>query len=206
MEPIPARDARPARGSRGRAQEVDLHVAARLRERRLVLGLTQQQVAERVGGSTQQVHKCETGVNRLSAGRLHQFAEALEVGVGDFFAGLEPTAAGVATAPAAVERQRRSSGSGPCWRWRGTSSGCRTGGTGRRCACSPACLLGPSWVSRRAPPLQASTMPRPKPSALTGTAELNAMIGRVAPTILRLLADGVPRIKGMRGRLCSRVR
>jgi transcriptional regulator with XRE-family HTH domain len=106
VEPIPARDARPARGSRGRAQEVDLHVAARLRERRLVLGLTQQQVAERVGGSTQQVHKYETGVNRLSAGRLAQFAKALEGEVGDFFAGLEPTAAGVATAPAAVERQR----------------------------------------------------------------------------------------------------
>ena len=38
-------------------------------------------------------------------------------------------------------------------------------------------------------------MPRPKPSALTGTAELNAMIERVAPDILGLLADGVPRRK-----------
>jgi hypothetical protein len=38
-------------------------------------------------------------------------------------------------------------------------------------------------------------MPHPKPSALTGTAELNAMIERVAPDILRLLADGVPRRK-----------
>ena len=38
-------------------------------------------------------------------------------------------------------------------------------------------------------------MPRPKPSALTGTAELNAMIERVAPAILGLLADGVPRTK-----------
>ena len=36
-------------------------------------------------------------------------------------------------------------------------------------------------------------MPRPKPSVLTGTAELNAMIERVAPAILALLADGVPR-------------
>ena len=36
-------------------------------------------------------------------------------------------------------------------------------------------------------------MPRPKPSALTGTAELNAMIERVAPDVLGLLADGVPR-------------
>jgi hypothetical protein len=38
------------------------------------------------------------------------------------------------------------------------------------------------------------TMPRPKPF-MTGTAELNAMIERVAPTILELLADGVPRSK-----------
>jgi hypothetical protein len=48
-------------------------------------------------------------------------------------------------------------------------------------------------------------MPRPKPSALTGTAELNAMIERVAPDILGLLADGVPRseaaiIKAFAGR------
>ena len=38
-------------------------------------------------------------------------------------------------------------------------------------------------------------MPRLKPSALTGTAELNAMIERVAPALLGLLADGAPRTK-----------
>ena len=38
-------------------------------------------------------------------------------------------------------------------------------------------------------------MSRPKPSTLTGTAELNAMIDRIAPAILELLADGVPRTK-----------
>ena len=38
-------------------------------------------------------------------------------------------------------------------------------------------------------------MPRPKPSAMTGTAELNATIGRVAPDVLALLADGVPRTR-----------
>ena len=38
-------------------------------------------------------------------------------------------------------------------------------------------------------------MPRAKPSALTGTAELNAMIERIAPDILALVADGVPRRK-----------
>ena len=38
-------------------------------------------------------------------------------------------------------------------------------------------------------------MPRAKHSAMTGTAELNAMIERVAPDILGLLADGVPRTR-----------
>ena len=38
-------------------------------------------------------------------------------------------------------------------------------------------------------------MPRPRPSALTGTADVNAMIERVAPAVLELLADGVPRPK-----------
>jgi hypothetical protein len=38
-------------------------------------------------------------------------------------------------------------------------------------------------------------MSRTKPSVVTGTAELNAMIERVAPDILALLADGVPRRK-----------
>ena len=38
-------------------------------------------------------------------------------------------------------------------------------------------------------------MPRPKPSVLTGTAELNAMIERIAPDVLTLLADGLPRSK-----------
>jgi transcriptional regulator with XRE-family HTH domain len=76
----------------------------RLRERRLALGLTQQQLAERLGGSAQQVHKYETGVDRLSAGRLFQLAEALEVEVGFFFAGLEPAVADVK--PASTERER----------------------------------------------------------------------------------------------------
>ena len=38
-------------------------------------------------------------------------------------------------------------------------------------------------------------MPRAKPSAMTGTAELNATIERVAPDVLALLADGVPRTR-----------
>ena len=40
-------------------------------------------------------------------------------------------------------------------------------------------------------------MPRPKPSAFTGSADVHASIDRVAPSVLALLADGVPRTKGV---------
>jgi transcriptional regulator with XRE-family HTH domain len=103
---IPARGERPASGGRISPREVDQQVAMRLRERRIALGLTLQQVAERLGTSYQQVYKYETGVSRVTVGRLYQLAEVLGVGVGYFFAGLEPEAAGVAAAPVPAERQR----------------------------------------------------------------------------------------------------
>jgi transcriptional regulator with XRE-family HTH domain len=58
---------------------VDRHVGARVREWRLALGLTQQQLAELVGITDQQAHKYEKGVNRISAGRLHRLGQALGV-------------------------------------------------------------------------------------------------------------------------------
>jgi transcriptional regulator with XRE-family HTH domain len=75
---------------RGRSdtQSVDRHIAARLRERRTMLGLTLQQVAGRLGITYQQLYKYEKGVNRLSVGRLHALARALGVDVGYFYEGL----------------------------------------------------------------------------------------------------------------------
>ena len=70
---------------RPRAGALDTLVGKCARERRLALGLTQQQLAEMVGITYQQLHKYETGANRLSAGRLYQLAEALGVGVAHFF-------------------------------------------------------------------------------------------------------------------------
>jgi transcriptional regulator with XRE-family HTH domain len=77
-----------ARAGRPRPQEVDRHVGAKVRERRLALGLTQQQLAELVGTTYQQAHKYEKGVNRISAGRLHALARALGVDIGYFYEGL----------------------------------------------------------------------------------------------------------------------
>lgn len=69
-------------------QDVDRHVGARMRERRTMLGLSQEQLAELISVSSQQAHKYETGINRVTAGQLHRIAEALGVGPAYFFEGL----------------------------------------------------------------------------------------------------------------------
>ncbi|GAA6202334.1 helix-turn-helix transcriptional regulator [Aquicoccus sp. SU-CL01552] len=70
---------------------VDVHVGKRVRHRRWLVGMTQQQLAEQVGIKFQQIQKYETGANRISASRLWDIAEALEVPVSFFFEGLEET-------------------------------------------------------------------------------------------------------------------
>ncbi|MGC8203695.1 helix-turn-helix domain-containing protein [Aliiroseovarius sp. PTFE2010] len=67
---------------------VDVHVGKRIRHRRWMVGMTQQQLAERVGIKFQQIQKYETGMNRVSASRLWDIAEALNVPVAFFFEGL----------------------------------------------------------------------------------------------------------------------
>ena len=74
---------------RSRAQDVDRYVGARMRERRIMLGLTQQQMAELIGVTYQQAHKYEKGINRIAAGRLFTIAQALGVEVGYFFDGMD---------------------------------------------------------------------------------------------------------------------
>jgi len=69
-------------------QDVDRHVGARVRERRIMLGLTQQQLAELIGVTYQQAHKYEKGINRMAAGRLYKIAQVLGVDVSYFFEGL----------------------------------------------------------------------------------------------------------------------
>src|SRR5271163_2988361 len=80
---------RPTRRIGGRAQDIDHHVGARVRERRIMLGFTQQQLADLIGVTYQQAHKYERGINRISAGRLFEIAHVLSVPVNYFFEGLE---------------------------------------------------------------------------------------------------------------------
>ncbi len=72
-----------------RANDTDRHVGARIRERRIMLGFSQQQMADLIGVTYQQAHKYERGINRISAGRLYEIAQVLGVPVGYFFEGLE---------------------------------------------------------------------------------------------------------------------
>src|SRR5215472_10343550 len=78
-----------AKPKRGRSTAaIDDHVGARIRERRIMLGLTQQQLAEMIGVTYQQAHKYERGINRVSAGRLYEIARVLNAPITYFYQGL----------------------------------------------------------------------------------------------------------------------
>jgi transcriptional regulator with XRE-family HTH domain len=68
--------------------DIDQHLGNRVRRRRRLLGLTQLQLAEKVGVRFQQVQKYECGANRMSASRVWQLAQALDVPVAYFYDGL----------------------------------------------------------------------------------------------------------------------
>jgi transcriptional regulator with XRE-family HTH domain len=81
---------------------VDVHVGKRIRHRRWMVGMTQQQLAEKVGIKFQQIQKYETGMNRVSASRLWDISEALSVQVSYFFDGIENTPAAAETTAGAA--------------------------------------------------------------------------------------------------------
>ena len=71
---------------------VDVHVGQRIRRRRWMVGMTQQQLGEAVGIKFQQIQKYETGMNRVSASRLYEISKALDVPVAFFFEAVEEAA------------------------------------------------------------------------------------------------------------------
>ena len=68
---------------------VDVHVGKRVRHRRWMVGMTQQQLGDIVGIKFQQIQKYETGMNRISASRLWDIAQALGVSISFFFEGFD---------------------------------------------------------------------------------------------------------------------
>jgi transcriptional regulator with XRE-family HTH domain len=72
----------------GVAHPIDIHVGKRIRMRRLFLGMNQQTLANQLGLTFQQVHKYESGANRISASRLAAIADILGAPISFFFADL----------------------------------------------------------------------------------------------------------------------
>jgi transcriptional regulator with XRE-family HTH domain len=78
-----------------RPNPVDMHVGGRVRMRRKLLGVSQEQLAGALGLTFQQVQKYERGANRVSASKLYEIARTLQVPVSFFFDGLADPLAGL---------------------------------------------------------------------------------------------------------------
>ena len=75
--------------SNNRPTETDSYVGSRIRDRRIMMGLSQQDIADLIGVTYQQAHKYERGINRISASRLYDIARVLQVKVSYFFDEIE---------------------------------------------------------------------------------------------------------------------
>ncbi len=89
---------------------VDIHVGARLRLRRTLLGKSQEKLGAAVGLTFQQVQKYERGANRMGASRLFQFCQILCVPITYFF---DEMPSGLKTAEAQVSRGLSDQGQAP---------------------------------------------------------------------------------------------
>ena len=76
------------------ATHIDEHVGNRMRTRRILVGMSQEKLGEKLGLTFQQIQKYERATNRISASRLYEIARILGVQVSFFFEGLEPEGEG----------------------------------------------------------------------------------------------------------------
>ena len=74
--------------------QIDKHIGSRIRARRIMLGMSQEKLADALGLTFQQVQKYEKGVNRIGASRLLHIAGILDVSIDFFFEGLPGMRAG----------------------------------------------------------------------------------------------------------------
>ena len=77
-----------------RPSPIDVHVGARVRLRRTLLGMSQEKLGEALGLTFQQVKKYERGVNRIGASRLFDLSRVLDVPIGFFFDDMPPEMGG----------------------------------------------------------------------------------------------------------------
>ena len=78
---------------------VDVHVGVRLRQRRSLMGFSQEKLAESIGLTFQQIQKYERGMSRISASRLYQFSKVLDVPISYFYENYSETAKHSAPVP-----------------------------------------------------------------------------------------------------------
>ena len=93
----------------GEVHPVDLYVGRRVRQRRVELGLSQDQLAKAVHVTFQQIQKYEQGVNRVSASKLFEISIVLNAPVGYFFSGVEPATTSPSRDAISVAAYRRPS-------------------------------------------------------------------------------------------------
>ncbi|MDX2159313.1 MAG: helix-turn-helix transcriptional regulator [Hyphomicrobiaceae bacterium] len=86
-----------------RPNPVDVHVGSRVRLRRMLLGISQEKLGERLGLTFQQVQKYEKGVNRIGASRLYDLCNVLSVPVSFFYEGLASNEARLQPTPGFAE-------------------------------------------------------------------------------------------------------
>jgi len=90
---------KPRSGQRPRrVRPVDLYVGIRVRQRRVLLGMTQTDLADAMGLSFQQVQKYENGTNRISTSKLFKLSHLFDVTVEYFFEDMPPDVAGISPA------------------------------------------------------------------------------------------------------------
>jgi transcriptional regulator with XRE-family HTH domain len=90
-----------------KATAIDAQIGSRVRDRRILSGITQTGMGLAVGVSAQQVQKYENGKSRISAGRLMVFARILGTNVSEFYAGLENWTEDFETEDESALRRRR---------------------------------------------------------------------------------------------------
>ncbi len=79
----------------GNLHPVNMHVGARVWQRRKLLGMTQTGLGDALGLTFQQAQKYESGTNRIGAGRLYDLARVLDVSIGYFFEDIPAAAAAI---------------------------------------------------------------------------------------------------------------
>jgi transcriptional regulator with XRE-family HTH domain len=104
------------RPTKGKPNPTDVHVGARVRLRRTMLGMSQEKLAGAIGLTFQQVQKYERGANRIGASRLYQLSNVLGVAVSFFFEDLPPAASGAGGQGMGVEEAKAMYQDNPLYR------------------------------------------------------------------------------------------